>query len=382
MNIRYIVELTPEERATLQEITSGGSNKARRVKRAQILLASDQSIANAETARVVNCGVATVYRIKKTFVEEGLEAALSEKPRPGRERKLTGREEAILVALACSGPPMGRARWTLQLLADEVVALIGTPSLSKSTIGRRLAEKEIKPWQKKMWCIPNVNAEFVERMEDVLDLYAEEHDPKRPVVCFDEKPYQLLGETRVPVPAEPGQRERFDYEYRRNGTANIFVCVSANSGWRDAKVTAQRTNLDFAEYMRDLVDVHFPEADRIRVVMDNLSTHRAKNLYEAFPPHEARRVLRRLEFHYTPKHASWLNMAEIEIGVLGSQCLARRLPTQAELAVQVEAWTDVRNRTGARIKWMFDVETARRKLGRRYPVPAFTSARAPAVTAA
>lgn len=382
MNIRYIVELRPEERAALHEITSGGSEKVRRVKRAQILLACDEGIADAEIARIVNCGTATIYRTKKALVEQGLEAALSEKPRAGRERKLTGREEAILVAVACSSPPKGRARWTLQLLAEEVVQLIEHESLSKATVGRRLAEKEIKPWQKKMWCIPSVDAEFVERMEDVLDLYAEKHDPGRPVVCFDEKPYQLLGETRVPLPAEPGQCERFDYEYRRNGTANIFVCVSANSPWRDAKVTAQRTNLDFAQYMRDLVDIHFPHADRIRVVMDNLSTHRAKNLYEAFPPDEARRILRRLEFHYTPKHASWLNMAEIEIGVLGSQCLARRIPTQAQLAVQVEAWTEARNQAGARINWMFDVQTARHKLGRHYPVPAFDSTEPRAATAA
>ena len=278
MNIRYIVELTSDERATLEKLVSGGSAKVRRLKRAQILLACDRRILDAKIAISVKCGTATVYRAKKTFVEEGLEAALKERPRPGRERKLTGREEAILVAVACSNPPIGRARWTLQLLADEFVQFVAHDSISKSTIGRTLAEKEIKPWQKKMWCIPRVDAEFVERMEDVLDLHAEEHDPSRPVVCFDEKPYQLIGETRVPIRARAGRRERVDYEYRRNGTANIFVCVSANSSWRDAKVTEQRTNLDFAEYMRDLVDVHFPNAKRIRVVMDNLSTHRAKNL--------------------------------------------------------------------------------------------------------
>lgn len=369
MNVRYIVELTSTEREALQSLVAAGTERVRRVKRAQVLLACDRGVADTEIATTLNCGTATIYRTKKAFVEEGLERALSESPRPGARRKLSGREEAILVAVACSTPPTGRARWTLQLLADEFVQLVEHDSISADTIGRRLAEKKIKPWQKKMWCIPSVDAEFVERMEDVLDLYSEEPNPVRPVVCFDEKPYQLVGETRVPIRPKPGQPERFDYEYRRNGTANIFVFVDAHQPWRHAKVTAQRTNLDFAECMRDLVDVHYPEAECIRVVMDNLSTHRAKNLYEAFPAPEARRILQKLEFHYTPKHASWLNMAEIEIGVLGKQCLARRIPGQAHLDVHVEAWSERRNRSGARINWMFDVRDARVKLGRAYPVP-------------
>lgn len=368
MNVCYIVELTNTEREALEDLVSGGTQKVRKVKRAQILLACDRGVPDAEIAIAVKCGTATIYRVKRSFVEEGLQQALRERPRRGAERKLTGREEAILVALACSAPPTGRARWTLQLLADEVVQLVDHESISAATVGRRLAEKEIKPWQKKMWCIPRVDAEFVERMEDVLELYAEDADPARPVICFDEKPCQLVGETRVPIRAKPGQPQRFDYEYRRNGTANIFVFVNAHQPWRHAKVTAQRTNLDFAECMRDLVDVHYPQAERIRVVMDNLSTHRAKNLYEAFPAPEARRILRKLEFHFTPKHASWLNMAEIEIGVLGGQCLARRISDYAQLEVQVEAWTKLRNAAGARINWMFDVRDAREKFGRSYPI--------------
>jgi hypothetical protein len=153
-------------------------------------------------------------------------------------------------------------------------------------------------------------------MEDVLDLYAEAADPSRPVVCFDESPVQLIGEVRQPIPAEPGQLERYDYEYRRNGTVNLFVCVDVNRPWRKVKVTERRAAEDYAQCMRELADVHYPDAACIRVVQDNLSTHSAGSLYEAFPPAEARRILSRLEFHYTPKHASWLNMIEIEIGVL------------------------------------------------------------------
>jgi DDE superfamily endonuclease len=162
-------------------------------------------------------------------------------------------------------------------------------------------------------------------MEDVLDLYEQPYDPKQPVVCFDEKPLQLLAETRVPRPASPGRPRRYDHEYERKGTANLFVAVEPLRGWRQVRVTDHRRQQDFAHQMQQLVDVHYPEADKIRVVLDNLNTHKAASLYVAFPPAEALRLLRRLEFHHTPKHGSWLNMAEIEISVLGRQCLNRRI---------------------------------------------------------
>ena len=176
-------------------------------------------------------------------------------------------------------------------------------------------------------------------MEDVLDLYAEEPDPKHPVVCFDESPTQLIGEIRQPIPAAPGQIERYDCEYKRNGTTNLFIFLDAHRSWR------------------------------IRVVLDNLSTHFPGSLYQAFPPCEARRVLRRLEFHYVPKHASWLNMVEIEIGVLRSQCLDRRIATPEQLVSEIAAWERQRNASGARIKWMFTTAKARAKMGRAYPEP-------------
>jgi hypothetical protein len=228
---------------------------------------------------------------------------------------------------------------------------------------------QLKPWQEKMWCIPKVDAEFVARMEDVLALYAERPDPRRPVVCFDETPRQLIGEERVPVKAEPGKRRRYDYEYVRNGTANVFMFVDANRSWRHAKVTDRRTCLDFAECLRDLVDEHYPHAEKIRVVLDNLSAHRPSAVYERFPPEEARRILERLEFHFTPKHASWLNMVEIEIGVMVSQCLDRRIPDKKTLVAEVAAWERRRTAEGAQIDWMFTIERARQKLGPSYPSP-------------
>jgi DDE superfamily endonuclease len=246
------------------------------------------------------------------------------------------------VATACANPPKGRARWTLELLADAMVKLTEHESLSGETVRRRLAENGLKPWRRDMWCIPQIDGEYVARMEDVLDLYGEAPDPKRPVVCFDESAVQLIGEVRQPIPAEPGQLERYDCEYRRNGTVNLFVCVDVHRPWRKVKVTERRAAEDYAQCMRELVDIHYPEAACIRVVQDNLSTHTAGALYEAFAPAEARRILRRLEFHYTPKHASWLNMVEIEIGVLRGQCLDRRIDDPNRLINEIAAWRQLK----------------------------------------
>ena len=304
MNIRYRVELNEGERAQLTALLSGGKHAARKLKRAQILLAADAGIGDEAIADSISVGGSTVYRTKRRFVEGNLDLALSEEARPGAVRKLSGKETALLVATVCSSPPQGRKRWTLDLLAGQMVQLTEHEGLSRKTVRRRLAEDDLKPWLREMWCIPEVNGTYVARMEDVLDLYAEDADPRRPVVCFDESPTQLIGEVREPIPTAPGQPERYDCEYKRRGTVNLFVFLDAHKSWRHVKVTDQLTARDFAECMRDLADIHCPDAERIRAVMDNLSTHTAGALYEAFPAPEAHRVLQRLEFHYTPKHAS------------------------------------------------------------------------------
>ncbi|WP_237050560.1 IS630 family transposase [Microvirga ossetica] len=367
MNIRYRVDLSETERCELEAMLRGGKHAARTLKRAQIHLAADAGVGDEIIAAPVAVGASTVSRTKRRFVEGNLERALREEPRPGAARKLSGKDEALLVATACSSPPEGRARWTLELLSDTLVQLTAHDSLSRETVRRRLSENALKPWRQKKWCVPKVNGESVARMEDVLDLYAETPDPNRPVVCFDESPTQLIGEVRQPIAAEPGQVKRYDDEYRRHGTLNLFVLLDAPSAWRKVTVSERRTAVDFAACMRDLVDVDFPQAERIRVVMDNLSTHTPGSLYEAFPAPEAHRILRRLEFHFTPKHASWLNMAEIEIGVLKGQCLARRIDNRRRLEREIAAWERQRNAAGARIHWMFPTDTARTKMGRAYP---------------
>jgi hypothetical protein len=221
---------------------------------------------------------------------------------------------------------------------------------------------------KKQWCIPEVSAEFVWRMEDVLELYEEPHDPKRPVVCFDEMPYQMVAEKRVPIPARPGCPQRYDYEYERRGVRNLFMFFEPKASWRHVDLRERRTAVDFAHQMRKLADEHYPEAEKIRVVLDNLNTHTGAALYEAFEPQEARRILRRLEFHYTPKHASWLNQLEIEFSVLSRECIGgRRIPDEGMLQREVAAWEKERNEKGATVDWRFSVEAARTKLERLYP---------------
>jgi hypothetical protein len=214
---------------------------------------------------------------------------------------------------------------------------------------------------------PQANAEFVCAMEDVLDLYHEPYAPLRPVVCFDESNKQLIAETRIPLPLQPGQGQRYDYAYERHGTCNLFMFFEPLAAWREVKVTDQRTMIDYAHCMKYLVDERYPQAEVIRVVQDNLNTHKPAALYEAFPPQEARRILQHLEFHYTPKHGSWLNMAEIELNVLNGQCLDRRIGDKTTLINEVAAWNIDRNQHATSVNWQFTTQDARIKLIKLYP---------------
>ena len=204
-------------------------------------------------------------------------------------------------------------------------------------------------------------------MEDILEVYQRPYDPHRPLVCLDETSKQLIAETRVPIAAKPGQPGRHDYEYRRNGTANLFMMFAPLEGWRHVKVTDRHTAVDYAQVLKELSDTHFPGSAKIVLVQDNLNTHKPASLYEAFPPAEARRLVERFEWHYTPKHGSWLDMAESELGVLSSQCLDRRIPDQQVLKEEVNAWEADRNRTHAKADWQFTTADARVKLKRLYP---------------
>lgn len=245
MNVRYRVKLTDDERAELRALIAKGKRSARKLKRAQVLLAADAGESDEAIAANVRVGTSTVFRTKRRFVEGNLERALAEEKRLGAKRKLSTKETALLVATACSAPPMGQARWTLELLAGAMVALTEHDDLSRETVRRRLKENELKPWRREMWCVPEINAEYVARMEHVLDLYEEAPDPRRPLVCFDESPTQLIGEVREPIPAKPGRLQRYDSEYQRNGTVNLFVMIDVHRCWRHVDVTERRTSIDF-----------------------------------------------------------------------------------------------------------------------------------------
>jgi hypothetical protein len=219
-----------------------------------------------------------------------------------------------------------------------------------------------------MWCIPpKQNAEFVCAMENVLETYKRPYDPKRPVVCMDETSKQLVAETRTPQPARPGRPARYDYEYERNGTANVFMFTEPLANWREATVTRRRTAVDWAHAMRDVADTRYADAELVTFVMDNLNTHGPWSFYEAFEPAEARRLAEKIEIVYTPKHGSWLNIAEIELGVLGRQCMSGRIGSAPVLKRHVSAWNRDRNRSGGRVRWQFTTDKARVKLHRLYP---------------
>ncbi len=373
---KYIVTLAEEERAQLETVLAKGKAAVRKLTHARILLKADSSPdgpnwTDAQISEALEIDASTVANIRERFVLESFEVALQgHSTRNHCQRRIDGECEARLIAALCGPAPAGYARWSLRLLADKAVELkIINEPISYETVRQALQANELKPWLKKEWCIPpEQNSEFVCHMEDILEVYRRPLDPKRPLVCMDELPYQLISETRVPLPLRPGQTQCHDYEYKREGVANIFMVFAPLLGQRWTRVTKRRTRKDWAYLIRDIVDGLFPDAERIILVVDNLNTHVGGALYEAFPPAEARRILNKLEIHYTPKHGSWLNMAETELSVLSRQCLARRIGTQQFLEHEVSAWDQARNTSATTVDWQFTTADARTKLKRLYPV--------------
>jgi hypothetical protein len=360
--------LSKDEKAELVSLTQKGRPGARKIKQANILLLVDSRKPDFVVAELLHTSWLTVLRTRQRYVEGGLDFALNELPRSGRLPKIDDKIETILTTLAQSHPPNGCVRWTLQLLADRLVALTRLESLSYEAV-RLVLKNDLKPWQRQKWCIPTViGARLVWRMENILDLYAEPYQPAFPVICFDEVPSQMVSETKLPLPMRNGKPGRYDYEYRREGTCNLFMFLQPLAGWRHIKISDQRTKQDFAWCMKDLVEIHFPAAERIRLVLDNFNTHSPAAFYEAFSPQQARYLTKKLESHYTPEHSSWLNMAEVEISVLTEQCLDRGLASQAIVASEVGAWESERNAVRATIDWRFTIPNARDKLRKLYPV--------------
>jgi transposase len=367
---KYAVDLSKEEQELLNQLITSGTQRVRKTNHARILLKADAGWTDQAIAQALNVSIPTIQRVRQRFVEQCFEQALTPSSSRRRyQRLLDGVQEAYLIALACSTPPKGYQRWSLRLLAEKMVRLEYVHKLSYETVRQVLAENELKPWLREEWCIPpKENAQFVYHMEDVLDVYLRPFDPRYPLVCFDETPVQLVSETRKAIPMKVGQPERWDYEYHREGTANLFMFFAPLHNWRHVEVTAHRTKEDWAKCMHDLVYVYFPQAERCVLVEDNLNTHDPSALYEVFPPAQAKGILDRLEFHFTPKHGSWLDMAEIELSVLSRQCLDRYISSPNMLLEEVNAWEVDRNTNGATVDWRFTTADVRIKLKKLYPI--------------
>ncbi|MGH8162833.1 MAG: IS630 family transposase [Rhodanobacteraceae bacterium] len=372
---KYVVRLSDEERVRLEGLIGKGKSPARQLLKARILLKADvaegrEGWSDSAIVTALETSDSMVFRVRKQLVEDGFEAVLSRKQRamPAVARIFDGEAEAKLIALACSQPPKGRARWTLRLLEEKVVELAIVERVSDSTIQRTLKKTFLKPHRREQWVIPpKANAAFVAAMEDILAVYKRPRDPDYPLVCLDETSKQLIAETRVPIPMKPGRPARFDYEYARNGTANLFMLFAPLEGWRHVKVTDRHAAVDYATVLKELADIHFAGAKTIVLVQDNLSVHGKASLYAAFPAAEARRLVERFEWHYTPKHGSWLDLAESELGILTSQCLDRRIPDKPTLIDEVDAWVHDRNRHHTKADWHFTTTDARIKLKHLYP---------------
>ncbi len=371
---KYIVELTTAQQKELSHMISTGKASARELTHARILLKADQgpegpNWSDRQIQEALEISASTVARVRRRCAERGVqEAILPAKASAMRQRRLDGSQEAYLIAMVCGTPPEGSARWTLRLLAEQLVELGYVETVSHETVRQVLLANELKPWIKKQWCIPTApDAEFVYHMEDILHVYTRPYDPAHPQVCRDESNTQLLSDTRDPLPLQPGQPERFDYEYERHGVCNVFLACEPLAGKRYTMVAAQRTKQEWAQFMRQLADEHYPDAQKIVLVMDNLNTHTLAALYEVFPVAEARRLAQRFEVHYTPKHASWLNMAEIELSALDRQCLSQHLASLDIARRHIAAWTRRRNRASVTITWRFTAEDASIKLKHLYP---------------
>ena len=387
------VMLSAEERSTLKAIThKGACQSAKTIMHANILLLTDASIGDKkrpvrEIAELFDISPTTVNQVRKLYSEGGINAALTRKTRlsPPHISKITGDFEAQLIATATGPVPKGRAKWTLRLLAEYCTEKQYIVSISHNSVGELLNTNEVKPHLSEYWCTPKErDAAFVLHMEDVLGIYKRPYNPQVPVICMDEKPVQLLDEIRERVCAtplltdpdtgltKPGRVERIDSEYVRCGTACIFMFTEPLAGWRHTVALKSRKKEDFALLMRKVSEHYYPGAEKIILVADNLNTHNKATFYEAFDPAYAYGLAQKFDFHYTPKHGSWLNIAEVELSSLAKQCLGnQRIKSVDELNEILQAWESDRNLRQSGVNWQFTAEDARVKLKRLYPTPLF-----------
>ena len=390
---KYKVEIPEEEIQILREITRiGNKNSANTIMHANILLNTNDlnptKRTDRELSEIFGISKTTVNSIRQTYSIYGMEAALKRKTRMTAPHisKITGEFEAQVIAAALSPAPAGRSNWTLRLLAEHCMEKNYIVSISHTAIGEMLNTNEVKPHLSKYWCIPKENdAHFVYHMEDILGIYQRPYNPEIPVLCMDEKPIQLLDEIIERVSAKPlrtdldtglvkpGELEKIDYQYERCGVASIFVFCEPLKGWRYMKALNRRTKSDFALIVKEISDIFYPNIDRVVLIADQLNTHNQSSFYEAYPPEIAYQLSQKFEFHYTPKHGSWLNIAECELSSLALQALGnRRINSVVLLNEILHDWQSDRNLRQKGVNWQFTNENARVKLHRLYPKPIFT----------
>lgn len=330
--------------------------------RAMVLLMIGKGKSQAEIVRLEILSSSGIKNILNRYLAGGVDFALFDSPRSGRPSIYSASDKQRIAAKACAEPPAGYARWTVALLTNEVENDVKILSASRETVRMALHSHEIKPWLQKMWCVPKLTPEYVTRMEDVLDLYERNYNEKKPVICIDEKPIQLLDHSRKPVPMNlKNGIKKVDYEYKRNGTANVFCAVEPLVGQYFTKVTKRRTKFDFAEFLKDVAD-RYPDAKTIELVMDNLNTHNESSLIERYGSEVGSKIWSKFSVHHTPKHASWLNQAEIAIGIYSRQCLGKdRIPTIEELKTRTKAWNKKVDKSKIKIKWTFTKKKAKKK---------------------
>ena len=360
MSSRTPVQLTKKDFNEVCRIIKGGG-VGRQFSRALALKMKHLNYSNMETAEVVGMTPKTVINICQSYQKGGLVSALNDNPRPGQPIKFDDRIKSRIIAIVCSEPPEAFDRWTLELLQEKVVLDKIVSSISKEKLRIILHEHDIKPWQYTMWCVPNLNKEFIEKMEDVLDVYESPRDDSRPVICIDEKPVQLLSDVREGLPVREGCSRKVDYEYKRKGMANVFMGLEPKKGVFQARVTENRTGREFAKYL-SFIERRYLKARSIDLVMDNLNTHRQESLIRLYGEKEGRRIWGRFKVHYTPSHGSWLNQAEIAIGMYSRQCLGYgRIGDIKDLRKKTKAWERIINRKNIIIQWKFNKEEARKK---------------------
>lgn len=372
---KYSVKLYEEQRKELEKVIKSGTAPARKIMHAQILLKVDQGEHGPhwlikQVQEAFGAGETQIKHVKKRFVEKGLEEALNRRPQPERpeKRKVNGRQEAQIIATACTEHPEGRERWTVRELTTRIIELEIVEEVSRETVRTVMQKNKLKPWQKKEWCIgPVGDGEYVYHMEDVLNVHERPYDAKMPSIGIDEGMIQLVADTHEPIEMKPGKIKKIDYEYERNGFCHVFLMIEPLTGKIVTEVTERRTKIDFAHFMKKICDEVYPDVEKLVVVMDNLNTHSIGSLYKAFPPEEAARLAKKLEIHPTPKHGSWLNMAEIGLCVLKGQALSERTKDLSLAREKVTAWQTKREKLPLRVNWQFTTSDARVKLKHLYP---------------